>query len=149
MSYLKKTMTVFHRNKILLFGSFVLLAFLGRGCAGDSNPTSSLVEVTTESSEKERNPNFSDTHSFEKVSEITRLALEKPCGSCHLSSLNTHKPAAIAFFDLDQGPRWHISLTKENLEGMAGRIKDRPSITVEQKEAIAVFLELKGSELKK
>ncbi len=86
---------------------------------------------------------------FEKCSLTTRGVLITHCGSCHQSSLETHKPGAIAIFDLDKGANWHTSLHSEHLEGISNRILNKSSITEEQKEDITRFLEIKEELLKK
>jgi hypothetical protein len=52
-------------------------------------------------------------------------ALAKPhCGKCHLGSLPTAKPEALAVFDLDQ-PVWPARMEGRQLEAFIGRIKGK------------------------
>ncbi len=83
--------------------------------------------------------------SFEECSKITRGVLITFCGSCHQSSLDSHKAGAIKVFDLEMKTNWHVSLSIENLEGIARRTKNK-NTTEQQKKAIATFLELKESQ---
>ncbi|NAS13283.1 hypothetical protein [Poritiphilus flavus] len=85
---------------------------------------------------------------FEEASEQTRVALIEPCGRCHQSTLKTHKAAAIAFFDLDQGENWHMDLDEDNLEGLAGRANSNKAISDTERENISLFITLKKAKLK-
>ncbi|MCK5441066.1 MAG: hypothetical protein KAJ23_04155 [Maribacter sp.] len=60
---------------------------------------------------------------FSKASEGTRVALIQACGRYHQSTLASHKPKAVAIFDLDCREQWHDKLIEENLEGLARRAK--------------------------
>ncbi|MBT8304471.1 MAG: hypothetical protein KJP09_08385, partial [Bacteroidia bacterium] len=84
---------------------------------------------------------------FEECSKITRSVLITHCGSCHQSSLDTHKAGAIAIFDLDKGINWHTDLAEEHLHGIAKRTQNKSTVSEQQKEAISIFLELKELEL--
>ncbi|GAA4271553.1 hypothetical protein U6A24_13280 [Aquimarina gracilis] len=132
-------------TKILPF-VVVLVAFSLRTCTKDTG-TSEIVDITSKTDSKIDN-STADTGSFEECSEITRGVLITHCGSCHQSSLESHKTGAIKVFDLDKKVDWHTSLALENLEGITSRTKNKSSISDLQKEAIATFLELKALQLK-
>ncbi|MEW7292128.1 hypothetical protein [Aquimarina sp. 2304DJ70-9] len=125
---------------------FALVVFSAHTCVYDTNTSKTEdivvpIEVKTEQL-------TSDKSSFEECSEITRGVLITHCGSCHQSSLESHKAAAIQFFDLDMGVNWHTSLSIENLHGIAQRTQNKSPITEQQKEAITTFLKLKELQLK-
>ena len=122
-----------------------LLVLSAHQCQSDSDAiTKNEVKVTLE----ETPSNTSARMTFEEASEVTRNTLIPHCGSCHQSTLTTHKPGAIAVFDLDLGPQWHQDLSEENLPGIDDRTKNKSTITDSQREALATFLELKESLLK-
>ncbi|WP_299436654.1 hypothetical protein [uncultured Aquimarina sp.] len=131
---------MFSYTKILLV-FFTTLVFSARSCVRDTSTSYAKKDVT--SSEEKPRPVNADKSTFEENSEITRAVLITHCGSCHQSSLDTHKPEAIKIFDLDMAANWHTSLSVENLPGIADRIKNKPAITSQQKEAIDTFLKLK------
>lgn len=126
--------------QIALF-SLVLFAFLPHNCGHDKSVLKKEAAMTPV--EPINRISSSNESSFEECSEITRKALITHCGSCHQSSLPTHKPGAIAIFDLDKGENWHTSLDEENLEGISKRLLSKSSITEEQKKAVSLFLEIK------
>ncbi|MBQ4819308.1 hypothetical protein [Aquimarina sp. MMG016] len=132
-------------TKILLL-FFALVVLSTRTCVQDTS--TSEVEDIIIPIEMKTNQLTSDEPSFEKCSAITRGVLITHCGSCHQSSLESHKIGAIQIFDLDMGANWHTSLSEEHLQGIAGRIKNKSAVTQKQKEAIDVFLQLKESQLK-
>lgn len=80
---------------------------------------------------------------FLAASENARLVLISHCGSCHQSSLDSHKSGAIAFFDLDMGPDWHVNLKMDNINSLEQRVRSNTSITAQDKEALLHFVELK------
>ena len=89
-------------------------------------------------------PTAADTAtSFEVVSENTRIALLKPCGRCHQSTLDSYKPGAVAIFDLDAGEQWHSKLNGEQLNGLDRRAKGNSSLSEEERTQIAEFVALK------
>ncbi len=140
---------MFNYTKILLL-FFALVAFSARTCVKDTN-TSEIKDIPAPLEAKPKEvPKLltSDKNSFEECSKITRGVLITHCGSCHQSSLESHKAGAIAFFDLDKGINWHTSLSEDNLQGIARRTQNKSTITEQQKEAIAVFLKLKELQLK-
>ncbi len=136
------------------FLSFLLLAFTMHTCVNttsvaaaeskeNTNPTDSeIVEPIPEMTSINDNV-------FEDNSEITRQVLITHCGSCHQSTLDTHKAGAIAVFDLDKNASWHTNLSEHHLPGITNRTQNKGEITDEQKEAITVFLELKKTQLEK
>ncbi len=144
---------MFNYTKIV-FIVFALVVFSARTCVQDTS-TSSLEEekITTTIETKADKANTEAftpiKSSFEECSKITRGVLITHCGSCHQSSLNSHKAGAIKFFDLDMGTHWHTSLSQENLPGIARRTQNKSTITKHQKEAIATFLKLKDLQLQK
>lgn len=81
--------------------------------------------------------------SFEAVSENARIALLKPCGRCHQSTLDSHKPGAVAIFDLDAGEQWHAKLNEERLNGLDRRAKGNSSLSEEERSQISEFVALK------
>ncbi|MFD2562341.1 hypothetical protein [Aquimarina rubra] len=93
-------------------------------------------------------PVNADKSTFEENSKITRAVLITHCGSCHQSSLDSHKIEAIKIFDLDMATNWHTSLSVDNLPGIASRTKNKSAISSAQKEAIDIFLRLKELQLK-
>ncbi len=133
-------------TKILLL-SFALVAFSAHTCVQDTNTSKVeyIVPPKVESKEVSK-PLISDENSFDKCSEITRGVLITFCGSCHQSTLDSHKAGAIKVFDLDLGVNWHTSLSQENLEGIAHRTQNK-DITEQEKEAIVTFLKLKDLQL--
>ena len=137
--------------KIGLF-SFALLALIMHNCV--VNPTVAKMEVIETSYPSGRQAveptatvTTADDTIFEDYSEITRQVLITHCGSCHQSSLETHKAGAIAVFDLDKNADWHDALTQHELPGIENRLQNKSTITKEQKEAIAAFLKLKATQL--
>ena len=136
---------MFSNTKIILLFS-ILVAFMAHTCVQETT-TTKVEDVATPTEEKTQ---VITTHepSFEECSEITRGVLITHCGSCHQSTLETHKAAAIQFFDLDQGANWHNALSAENLHGISNRTLNKSSITEQQKEAITTFLKLKEKQLK-
>ncbi len=140
---------MFTYTKILMF-LFALVAFSVRTCVQDTN-TSEIKDIPTPLEAKPKEvPKLliAEENSFEGCSKITRGVLITHCGSCHQSSLDSHKAGAIQIFDLDMGINWHTSLSEENLPGIAQRTQNKSTITEQQKEAIAIFLKLKESQLK-
>ncbi len=81
---------------------------------------------------------------FSEASEGTRVALIQACGRCHQSTLASHKPRAVAIFDLDRREQWHDKLTEKNLEGLARRAKKNSAISEEKFALIEVFLSQKS-----
>ncbi len=132
-------------TKILPF-VVVLVAFSLRTCIQDTS-SSEIVDVKSQTKKAVEHPTLK-TNEFEECSEITRGVLITHCGSCHQSTLDSHKAAAIKVFDLDKKADWHTSLVLENLEGITSRTENKSTITDQQKEAIATFLELKELRLK-
>ncbi|SHI41757.1 hypothetical protein [Aquimarina spongiae] len=136
---------MFQYTKIVVFfsASFFLVI---KGCIRDTHVSKVdpvLVTIPSETITTTVNEDSFKTHS-----ETTRKVLITFCGSCHQSSLETHKPAAIAIFDLDKGKYWHATLIHDHIEGIENRIENKSPITREQLHAIEVFLELKASQLK-
>ena len=84
---------------------------------------------------------------FPTASENARLALIVSCGRCHQSTLESHKPGAVAIFDLDEGEQWHSKLTLERLPGMERRAKGNASLSEEEKDQIVQFITLKRAQL--
>ncbi|WP_299217336.1 hypothetical protein [uncultured Aquimarina sp.] len=136
---------MFSYNNILIY-VFALVALSVHNCVQDTN--SSYVKKDITSSEEKPRPVNADKSTFEENSKITRAVLITHCGSCHQSSLDSHKPEAIKIFDLDMATNWHILLSMENLSGIASRTKNKSVITEQQKEAIDIFLKLKELQLK-
>jgi hypothetical protein len=102
----------------------------------------SPVPVTKPTEQSEAaNPTFAQS------SEATRLALVEHCGKCHQSTLSSHKPGAIAVFDLDAMAAWHDKLVDGNLGGIDKRTKNKPAVTDNQRTAILEFLALKQEQL--
>lgn len=132
--------------KILLL-PLTFITLFAQGCVW--NTQTATMEDITPSTEVQTVTLEPDDSEFEKCSEITRGVLITHCGSCHQSTLDTHKLGAIAVFDLDKGADWHTSLVEENLEGISNRILNRSTITEEQKEAVALFLEIKVERLRR
>jgi len=94
-------------------------------------------------------PAADTTPSFSAVSENTRIALIEPCGRCHQSTLASHKPGAVAIFDLDAGEQWHSNLNEDRLKGLDRRTKGSSSLSEEERAQIAEFVALKGAQLQK
>ncbi len=92
-------------------------------------------------------PASDTTTSFAKVSENTRIALLLPCGRCHQSTLASHKPGAIAIFDLDTGELWHSQLNEERLNGLDRRTKGSSSLSEKERAQIAEFVAIKRTQL--
>lgn len=88
-------------------------------------------------------PASDTTTTFAEVSENTRRTLLLPCGRCHQSTLATHKPGAIAIFDLDAGEQWHSRLNEERLSGLDRRTRGSSSLSDEERAQIAEFVALK------
>ncbi len=135
---------MFNHTNILLL-SFALVAFSIRTCVKDTN-TSEVKDIVVPL-EVKPDSLASNKNSFDECSEITRGVLITFCGSCHQSSLDSHKAAAIEVFDLDMKANWHTYLSEENLQGIARRTQNKSTITKHQKEAIATFLNLKEAQL--
>jgi len=135
-------MSLFTKISLL---TLTLIIFLVHNCVQNNNAPK-LVNIEP-SSESTLADSTSSPKSFKACSEITHSVLITHCGSCHQSSLKTHKAGAIAIFDLDQGANWHMALSEENLQGIANRTENKSTISEQQKEAIAVFLELKELQL--
>jgi len=133
-----------HFIKIGLF-SFTLFAFIVHNCK--LNTPVVTAEDTIIQVESIATITPPDDNAFGESSEITRLILITHCGKCHQSSLETHKAGAIAIFDLDKNTHWHDALSEHHLPGITQRTQNKNSITEEQKEAIALFLELKEKQL--
>ncbi len=126
----------------VILGGIALLAHTCKRQDGNSLVQQlDIIEIPIPETAEEANKQFAE------ASEGTRLALIEPCGRCHQSTLETHKAAAIAFFDLDQGENWHIDLDEENLEGLARRAKSNKSISETEQENIQLFISLKKSRL--
>lgn len=96
---------------------------------------------------EEVKPAPDSTASFSAVSESARKALVVSCGRCHQSTLDSHKPGAIAVFDLDLGKQWHATLNAEQLTGMDRRAKGNTSLNEEQRRMISAFVALKQAQL--
>ena len=137
---------MFTSTKIALLSSLALVAFLAHTCV--QKTTTTKVEDIAVPVEEKMEAITTHKPSFEECSEITRGVLITHCGSCHQSTLDTHKAAATQFFDLDQGTNWHNALSAENLHGISKRTLNKSTITEQQKEAITTFLELKEAQLK-
>ncbi len=133
-------------NTKILQLAFVLVISSTHTCVKETD--SSYVEKIETTSAINTRPVNADKKTFEKNSKITRAVLITHCGSCHQSSLDSHQPEAIKIFDLDLAANWHISLSKENLSGIANRTQNKSAITTAQKEAITTFLQLKEQQLK-
>lgn len=88
-------------------------------------------------------PASDTTVSFAAVSENSRIALLNACGRCHQSTLASHKPGAIAIFDLDSGEQWHSRLNEERLNGLDRRTKGSSSLNEEERAQIAEFVAMK------
>lgn len=131
--------------KIGLF-SFMLLTLVVHNCFLNTSATKREAVLTPV--EPAPTITVSDKNVFKENSEITRNVLITHCGRCHQSSLETHKKAAIAVFDLDMDADWHLSLLEHNLEGIANRTRNSDKISDDQKSAIAIFLENKAAQLK-
>ena len=123
----------------------VFLGLFARSCA--RNTPAATMEDIPPSTELQTATTDPDDNPFEKCSDMTRTVLVTHCGSCHQSTLKTHKLGAISVFDLDKGADWHTSLVAENLEGISNRLLNKSSVTEEQKEAITRFLEIKEKRL--
>ncbi len=136
---------MFNHTNILLL-SFALVAFSMRTCVKDAN-TSEVKDIVAPL-EVKPDSLASNKNSFDECSEITRGVLITFCGSCHQSSLDSHKAGAIEIFDLDMKANWHAYLSEENLQGIDRRTQNKSTITKQQKEAIATFLNLKEAQLK-
>lgn len=126
---------------------FALFAFSARTCV--QNSYVSIRDGYVAPLEEKTNVLPLGDNSFEECSAITREVLIRFCGSCHQSTLDSHKIEAIKFFDLDLGVNWHNSLSEENLPGIARRIENKNEIIKQHKEAITTFLKLKELQLKK
>lgn len=131
--------------KIACF-ALTLSVILVHGCLHETSHTN--VENTMIPVETSTSLPVSNEKSFEMCSKITREVLITHCGSCHQSSLTTHKSGAIAIFDLDKGANWHNALSEEHLESISNRTENKTSITKMQKEAIASFIKLKAKAFK-
>lgn len=79
---------------------------------------------------------------FEESSEITRQLLITHCGSCHQSTLPSHKTGAIAVFDLDKMENWHEDLIEHNLAGISNRFTNK-DLSEEQRTALNHFVKMK------
>ncbi|GAA4278643.1 hypothetical protein [Aquimarina mytili] len=136
---------MFIHTKIWLL-SFALVVLVLRTCVQDMS-TSEVTDIVPPLEEKKNiSTKISNENSFEECSEITRGVLITFCGSCHQSSLDSHKAGAIQVFDLDKMANWHTSLSEENLNGIARRTQNK-DITDQKKEAIATFIKLKELQL--
>ncbi len=131
--------------KILLC-SFALTTVFIRNCVKDA--TVSIVESPVTDNQPKIEGNKGSDIVFEENSKITRGVLITHCGSCHQSTLESHKAGAIKIFDLDQGSNWHQTLEEEHLLGITNRTKNKNSISEIQKEAIHTFIALKEIQLK-
>ncbi|MCK8520167.1 hypothetical protein M0D21_01240 [Aquimarina sp. D1M17] len=131
--------------KISLIG-FALTVLSLRTCVKENTQVSEAATIPVSTEEKE-NVNLTE-NKFEEHSKTTRGVLITHCGSCHQSTLDSHKVGAIKIFDLDRGNKWHITLKEEHLDGIANRTQNKNTITDEQKRSISSFLELKESAFK-
>lgn len=136
---------MFRVKKIVFIGSLAALISLAFTCGERHN------KPTTEQSGM---PVLEDVESlaettvtFSEASEGTRLALIQPCGRCHQSTLASHKPKAIAIFDLDGKEQWHDQLTEENLEGLGRRAKNNSAISEDEFALIEAFISQKRAQL--
>jgi hypothetical protein len=84
---------------------------------------------------------------FSSLSENARIALVLPCGRCHQSTLESHKPGAVAIFDLDAGELWHSDLNEERLNGLGRRAAGNSSLSEEERGQIAEFVAMKRDRL--
>lgn len=80
-----------------------------------------------------------------------RLVLERPCGSCHVSSYETAKPKALAIFDLLE-EEWAARMNDAQFTSAMGRL-DGPELpggapndlTDDEKKTVAKYFELERS----
>lgn len=130
-------------QKIVIVGLLTGVISLGFTCERHKKLEAehSPVPVT-----KDSEPAGQLTSTFSQSSEATRLVLVEHCGKCHQSTLSSHKPGALAIFDLDAMEDWHVKLTEDNLEGISGRTRNK-SITDQERAAIREFLTLKEVQL--
>ncbi|MCB9547666.1 MAG: hypothetical protein H6706_17705 [Myxococcales bacterium] len=59
----------------------------------------------------------------ELLRDDARLVLERHCGECHIGTLPTALPAALAVYDLAR-LEWAATLTDAQLTGLAGRLAE-------------------------
>lgn len=132
---------MFRVKKITTIGIFAGLISLAFTCTERHRKLN--VKHTPAPITKDSAPLEELTPDFAEISEGTRIALVQHCGHCHQSTLASHKPGAVAVFDLDAMEQWHNKLTKKNLEGLDRRTKSKASVTEKQRVIIEEFLALK------
>jgi hypothetical protein len=126
----------------VICGTLLVVLQLPHGCWQNRQKTH-LEEVIKTPSKKANDT----TPPFTVISEQARLALILPCGRCHQSTLDTHKPGAVAVFDLDAGDLWHTNLDEGKLNGLDSRTKNKAGISEEERVQIAEFVALKRTQL--
>ncbi len=136
---------MFQVQKILFVWSLAALVTLAFTCNERHNKPA--VEQSIEPPIENVEPLTEATPTFSQASEGTRLALIQPCGRCHQSTLASHKPKAIAIFDLDGREQWHDQLSEENLEGLGRRAKNNDGVSEEEFALIEAFISQKRSQL--
>lgn len=132
-------------KKIAFVGSLAGLVSLMFTCIERHNKPS--VEQSSLPVIEKPKPTSETFSAFSEASEGTRVALIQACGRCHQSTLASHKPKAVAIFDLDCREQWHDKLTEENLEGLARRAKKNNAISEEEFVLIEAFLSQKRKQL--
>jgi hypothetical protein len=68
-----------------------------------------------------------------------RDLLVPTCGRCHLSTLPTAKPAALAIFDFALDP-WYSEMTTEQLEGFDRRVQGSDEMDEDAKALVGRFV---------
>jgi hypothetical protein len=58
-----------------------------------------------------------------ELRDRARLVLEAHCGSCHIGTLTTALPKALAVYNLSD-EEWSAKMTKDQLQAMVWRIED-------------------------
>jgi hypothetical protein len=69
-----------------------------------------------------------------------RAALDRRCGKCHRSDLESAIPAALAIFDLVP-TSWETRVTDDHLRGMRKQMDGSFWATAEEKAAVSAFIE--------
>lgn len=129
---------------LIFWGLLATLLQLPHGCWQHlSKPQEKVSAMPDEESQTADEP----SPLFSLLSEQARVALIVPCGRCHQSTLDSHKPGAVAIFDLDAGDAWHTNLDEDKLSGLARRAKGNSSLSEEERGQIASFVDQKRAQL--
>jgi hypothetical protein len=58
-----------------------------------------------------------------RLAEEVEIVFETHCGACHMSTLPSGLPGALAVFDLSRGPGWDDAMTPERWASALSRLE--------------------------